>query len=482
MIAAAEKIRLWREKPTQFVREVLLAEPDAWQDEVLNAACTHQRICLKASKGPGKSTILAWLGWWFLLTRLHPKVVATSVTAANLHDNLWTEMSKWQQKSRLLRALFEWTDDRIFAKQHRETWWASARSWPKTGDATRQADTLAGIHADNVMFLLDEAGGIPDAVAATAEAGLANENSEKGREALLIIAGNPTNLDGPLYRACTRERGMWWVKEISGDPDDPKRAPRVSVKWAREQISKYGRDNPWVLVNVFGQFPPGQSNALIGVEMATAAGMREHNPRLFQDEPKILGVDIARFGDDRSVIFMRQGLQTFRPSVFRNVDTMDLADRIATCIYKNKPDGVFLDMASFGAGVYDRLKQLGHNVSGVDFGGKPLSPKFANRRAEMWHGMAEWLKRGAIPDDNELISELTAPTYKFDEHGKLLLEKKADIKKRISVSPDKADALALTFAAPVADKSMRAYQDRLQRRRKRRHDTYDPLANFNRKD
>lgn len=449
--AALSAVREWAAKPVVFVRQVLGAEPDEWQVEVLEAVAAKQRVCLKASKGPGKSTILAWVALWFLSTRPHPKVVGTSITGDNLRDGLWTEIAKWLGHSELLKASFDWAVERVASKAYPETWWASARTWPKSGDASQQADTLAGVHADHVLFLIDEAGGIPDAVVAAAEAGLANADEEAGREAKLVIAGNPTHLSGPLYRACTRERHLWWVKEISGDPDDPKRAPRISVQWAREQIEKYGRDNPWVLVNVFGKFPPGQSNALMGVEEVTEATKRTLAEAEFLSESKILGVDVARFGDDRSVLFPRQGRAGFRPKVYRNLDTMQLADAVVRMCVSWKPDAVFIDMASFGAGVYDRVRQLGYDIIGVDFGGKPLDTRYANRRAEMWHGCADWVRGGGcLPDDGELISELTAPTYGFDPHGKLLLEKKAEMKKRIGKSPDMADALCLTFAAPVA--------------------------------
>lgn len=474
MKLAGDTIRTWREQPKRFVREVLGATPDAWQDEVLEAAGVRNRIALKASKGPGKSTLLAWLGWWFLLTRLHPKVVVTSISEDNLADGLWAEFAKWQGKSPLLQKAFTWSAERIKSNDHPETWWASARTWPKTADTNEQAKTLAGVHADNVLFLIDEAGGIPDAVVATAEAGLANADAAEGREALLAIAGNPTHTSGPLWRACTSERALWWVKEISGDPDDPKRAPRVSKEWARTQIAKYGRDNPWVLVNVFGQFPPGQSNTLIGVEEATAASKRTLQRAHFIQEPRVLGIDVARQGDDRSVLFPRQGRAAMAPKVFRNLDTMDLADRIALFIDKWNPDATFIDQATFGIGVVDRLHHLGYRVVGVDFGGKALDgKKFANKRAEMWWLMMEWVRAGGCtPQLDELIGEMSTPTYKFDEHGRLLLEKKVEVKKRTGTSPDLADALALTFAAPVAHAGLKAA---LERRRKHDED-YDPLG------
>lgn len=452
MTPASAKVAEWRARPVAFVRECLRVEPDAWQVEVLEAVVSSKRLCLKASKGPGKSAVLAMLGWWFLATRPHPKLVATSITGDNLRDGLWAEFSRWQQRSPLLQETFTWSAERITCNDAPETWFASARQWAKGADASQQANTLAGIHADHVMFLVDEAGGIPDAVVAAAEAGLANADDSRGTTARLVLAGNPTHLSGPLYRACTRERPLWWVKEISGDPDDPNRAPRISVQWAREQIEKYGRDNPWVLVNVFGQFPPGQSNTLVSVEEASQAAQRTLSEDVYAEAPKVLGIDVARFGDDRTVFFPRQGRMALRPKVFRNLSTMEVADQAALSIEKWKPDAVFIDQTGVGAGVVDRLRQLGHSVIGVDAAGRPVTaqPRFLNRRAEMWWLMAEWLRGGgAVPDDAELISELTAPTYRFDSSGRLQLEAKTELKQRGLPSPDKADALALTFSAPV---------------------------------
>lgn len=457
MSAGVERLRRWRADPRIFARECLRLEPDAWQDEVLAAAITNPRVALKASKGPGKSWLLAVLMWWFMATRLHPKIVATSITGDNLADGLWTELAKLQQRSDFLKAAFRWTATRIAAVDHPETWWMSARTWPKGGDASQQADTLAGVHADNVMFVLDEAGGIPDAVAAAAEGGLANASKEHGREARLLIAGNPTHLSGPLYRACTSERGLWFVYEISGDPDDPKRAPRVDIEWARAQIAKYGRDNPFVLVNVFGKFPPSSSDALFGPDAVAEAMKRVIAEAAYKHDVKVMGVDVARFGDDRTVIALRQGRVAFLPKVLRNLDTMQVAGQVALAFDKHKPDAIFVDQATFGAGVLDRLVQLGYPALGVDFGGKPVTDtKFANRRAEMWWRMAEWVQAGGVlPNMPELVAELTTPTYKFNEHNALQLEKKSEIKKRTGVSPDIADALGLTFAAPVAPRELR---------------------------
>lgn len=447
---AQRAIKRWREHPVAFVREVLKVEPDAWQLDVLEAFPHHPRLAMKACKGPGKTALLSWLAWNFLVTRPHPKIAATSITSDNLADGLWTEMSLWQGKSSLLKETFEWQKTRIVNREHRETWWMSARTWPKSGNATQQSDTLAGLHADYLLFLIDEAGGIPDAVMAAAEAGLSGSRGGGGKEAHIVMAGNPTHLEGPLWRACTSERDLWHVTEITSDPDDPKRTPRVSAQWAREQIAKYGRDNPWVLVNVFGRFPPSSLNSLIGPDEVREAMRRHYREDAYSFAAMVLGVDVAREGDDSSVIFPRQGVVAWVPTVLRNVDTIQGAGMVARQWTDRKADAVFIDnTGGFGGGWIDQLRVLRHQPTAVHFSGKADDPRYANKRAEMWFRMCEWIKGGgALPESPELVAELTTPTY-FFTGDRLQIEDKDQVKERLGRSPDLADALGLTFAAEV---------------------------------
>lgn len=445
-----DNILRWRHEPVKFVVECLKAEPDPWQADLLQAFGDpgKRRIAMKACKGPGKTTGLAWCIWNFLTCHAefgsHPKGAATSITYDNLRDNLWPELAKWRGRSPFLQHFFEWTKERVFARQHPETWFFSARTWPKSADATQQADTLAGLHADYVLFVLDESGGIPDAVMAAAEGGLAT-----GKWAKILQAGNPTHLEGPLYRACTAERHLWYIIEITGDPDDPKRSPRISVQWAREQMEKYGRENPWVLVNVFGQFPPASINSLIGPDEVSAAMRRHLRVDEYDWAQKRLGIDVARFGDDRSVIFPRQGLAAFRPVELRQADTVAIAARVAMAKARWGSELELVDdTGHWGHGVIDNLRAAGHAPIGIQFHGQPIDPRYRNKRAEMWISMAEWVKKGgALPEIPELVGELTVPTYSF-VGGKFVLEDKDQVKERLGRSPDLADALALTFAMP----------------------------------
>lgn len=445
MTEAQVNLKKWREDPACFVREVFGVEPDPWQLEALEAFAVKNRISMQACKGPGKTALLSWCAWNFLLTRPQPKMAATSISGDNLSDNLWPEMSKWQQKSQMLLDMFTWTKTRIFAKAHPETWFFSARNWSQSADKMKQSETLAGLHADFLFFVIDEAGGIPDSVMAAAEAGLST-----GIETKIMMAGNPSNLEGPLYRAAVTERHLWHVIEITGDPDDPKRSSRVSAQWAREQIQRYGRDNPWVLTNVFGKFPPSSLNTLIGPTEVQAAMNRFRREDEFAYSQKRLGIDVARFGSDSSVIFPRQGLVAFRPIEMRNARTNEIASRAVAAKYKWKSELEFVDgTGGFGAGVIDSMLQAGVSSNEVHFSGKADDARYMNKRAEMWFRMTDWIKKGgALPNIPEMVREFTEPTYMF-HNGKFKIEEKEQIKDRLGFSPDRADALALTFA--IAD-------------------------------
>lgn len=231
-------------------------------------------------------------------------------------------------------------------------------------------------------------------------------------------------------------------------------------------------------------FAASVDNQLIGVEQVIAACGKSVDADLYAGSPKILGVDVARYGGDRSVLFPRQGLAAFQPKVFQNISNMDLAAQVAQSIDKWRPDAVFVD-AGRGEGVIDRLIQLGHNPIPVDFGGKAMAPTFENRRAEMWWGVAEWLKAGgALPNLPELKADLCAPQYTYaNARGKFALESKDDLRKRGLRSPDLADALALTFAMSVAPRDMKRrtpddfdpYTEPEQRRQRVTVD-YDPMG------
>lgn len=447
---AKAKLEAWRRHPDVMVRELFGIEPDAWQLDVLQAFPQHNRLCMVACKGPGKTATDAWLCWNYLLTRQDAQIAATSISGDNLRDGLWKELAFWQSKSPLLKALFEWSAERVVSRERPATWWASARKWSKSANPTQQAQTLAGLHAKYMMFLIDEASGVPMGVVAAAEAVLSG-----GAKAKLVLSGNPESKTGPLYRAAVIDRALWFVVRVTGDPDDPKRSPRVDLEWARQLIASYGRDNPWVMVNVLGEFPPAAFNALLSVEEVEAA-MRRHLKRdRFEWAQRRLGIDVARFGDDRTVIFPRQGPVAFKPIVMRHARDESVSVMIANRVAHAKAQwGSELELmdatGGWGAGARDVLVATGIPVHQVQFGAPARERDvYANQRAEIWFAMAKWIREGGVlPNLPEIVGELTEPTYVYSPKGQIQVEPKKLVKERIGRSPDLADALAVTFGYP----------------------------------
>lgn len=454
---AQRRIALWREDLRRFVTDELhVEEMDTFQEEALLAASGEEmrpipRIAMKASKGPGKTATLAWIGLGAMATRTHLNGACISNTGDNLRDNLWKELAKWQNRSEFLKKAFTWTKTRFYANGHEATWWLSFRTWPKGGDSSEQADALAGLHADNVIVLADETGSYPSAVMATADAILSS-----CVWGLIVQAGNPTHLEGPLYDAVTRHRSKWVVITINGDPDDPKRSKRVSKEWALGEIEKWGADNPFVLVNVFGQFPPASINTLLGPDDVEKA-MKRYGAIMeneYNYSQKRIGCDTARFGDDPNVFVARQGVVVHMPVIMRNARGPVLAARVATMRQRwgGRPVVFVDDTGGYGATLIDSMLTAGIPSIPVNFSGKAIDPRYENKRAEMYWNMAEAIKdRLALPPGlTDIIPELTQAHYTFTKKGKLILEDKDVIKDAIGRSPNIADALALTFANPEA--------------------------------
>jgi phage terminase large subunit len=478
--AARSRLKRWRTDPIAFVRENFNVEPDSWQVKALNAFARQDkdayRISLQACVGPGKTAVLAWIGWNFLSCygnrNDHPKGLAVSVTADNLKDNLWPEFAHWRNRSAFLMEAFEWTKERIFSRDHPETWFIAARSWSKTANAEEQGRTLSGLHSKFVLVLIDESGEIPLSVLKAGEQALGNVTF--GR---IVQAGNPTSLDGMLYAAATRLRDQWEVIVITGDPDDPDRSPRISLEWAAAQINAYGRDNPWVMSSILGKFPPGSINALIGVEEVEAAMKRHLTEDAFSWAQKRLGIDCARFGDDPWVVFPRQGLAAFRPVVMRNPRTHDVVARVILAKSRWGSEREFFDgSGGYAAGAVDGMIQAGHSPVEVQFGGKATDPRFFNKRSEMLFLAAEHVKRGAaLPYIPEMIQEMSAHTYTF-QNGKFRVEEKDLVKEKIGRSPNYFDAYGLTFAEPDMPSQTDSLLSRLGiRQHNHAADDFDPF-------
>jgi hypothetical protein len=479
MSKAASLIAGWRKDPVRFVRDNFKIEPDAWQLEFLEALGStdknKSRISLQACAGPGKSAALAWAALWFLTCMAskgeHPKGATVAITRDNARDNIWPEISKWQNRSEFLKAAFEWTKERLAAKDFPETWFMSLRSWSKTADEEEQGRTLSGLHSKYVLYLVDESGDIPVAVLKSAEQGLSN--CEWGK---IVQAGNPTSLEGMLYAAATTLREKWHVISITGDPDDPKRSPRIDIEWAREQIGKYGRSDPWIMSYILGKFPPSSINSLLSLDEVDIAMKRNLRPDQFQFAQKRLGIDCARFGMDANVIFPRQGLFAGRPVEMRGDRTEVIAARAMQAKMKWGSEIEFVDgTGGYGAGVIDAMLQGGGNPIEINFSGKAIDPRYFNKRSEIYFLMAEWVKRGGhLPNIPQLRKELPSITYTF-QAGKFRVEEKEQIKKRLGFSPDYSDALCLTFSLPEMPAASAYELQRIQSDQGKMKSDWDPL-------
>lgn len=442
-----QRLARWIEDPNAFVRECIGAVPDAWQERELLELPKHDRIAIAGSKGCAKTAFESWAIWWALCTQPGVNIAAVSTSGDQLRDSLWKELALWQSKSPLLQALFQWAPERITRKTEPATWFASARKYARDADPNTQGQSLAGLHGKRVMFVIEEAGSVPQAVLAAADAVLATK--KPGHRAQLLIAGNTTSSAGALYHAVTKQRQLWHCVRVTSDPDDPFRTPRVPVEWARQQIQAYGRDNPWVKINVFAEFPEQALGKLISLADLEAASERtvEENQR----EPLVLGVDVGTV-IDAAVLFPRRGRLLYPPKVLRGASTIVIAGEVVRLVRECGVVTTFVDMGGPGVGVVDQLRLLGVSCVPVFFGSTADdSSRYADKRTEMYVRGAEWIKEGgATGRCTELVQDMHEPEVTWNLKGQQVLEPKALVKPRLGRSTDWGDAFALTFAYPVA--------------------------------
>jgi phage terminase large subunit len=457
LTAAQANIRRWRADPVAFVREQFGIEPDEWQKDVLTAFADplKPRISMQACAGPGKTAALAWCGWNFMTCYAekgeHPKGAAVSIDATNLETNLWPELAKWKDRSAFLRAAFTWTKTRIFANDHPETWFLAARTFPKTANADEQGKTLAGLHSKYPIFLIDESGAMPTTIMRAAEQALANCTFGK-----IVQAGNTLSREGMLYAAATLLAHQWYIVQITADPDDPKRTPRVPKEWAQQQIDTYGRDNPWVQAYVLGQFPASSLNTLLSDDDVRDAMRRNLPADAYSWAQTRLGVDVARYGDDRTVIFPRQGKRGFAPEVMRHARGSAVSTDIATTVMRKRVEiggvvPVIMDATGgWAAGASDVLQASDPKNApiNVQYHARGLDLRYKNRRAELYFLGSEWVKAGGwLPNLPEMIAEASTPTYTF-VNGQFQIEPKEQIKERLGRSPDLWEGFLMTFGIP----------------------------------
>jgi len=467
----------WTGNPLSFVEGPLQATPDMWQREVLSeigaglmAPDEAVRIAVTSGHGVGKSALVAWILLWAMATREDTRGVVTANTETQLRTKTWAELAKWLRRWEL-RDWFDFTSTSLASRVvgHGQTWRLDLVPW-----STTNAEAFAGLHnqGKRTIVVFDEASAIPDVIWDTTEGAL----TDKDTELLWLVFGNPTRNTGRFRECFARFAHRWRGRQV-----DSRTVGITNKAQLQRWVDDYGEDSDFVRVRVRGVFPRAGSMQFIDLDDVESAMRRQvpHEP----DEATVIGVDVARFGDDRSVIFVRKGrdARSRPPLVFRKVDTMTLAGKVVEVAAQHRADAVFVDEGGVGGALIDRLRQLCvPHVIGVHFSGKPdrwtaegSGPLFANKRAEMWGRMKEWLKTGAIPDDPTLAQDLIGLEYGYDARNAIQLEKKEDMKKRGLASPDLGDALALTFAYPVHPVWQRRDVDMRPRILDEDHD-YDP--------
>jgi len=432
-----------------------VAGPRDWQCDVMEDVREHLidpakrhtpiRIARASGHGIGKSALIAMLCKWGLDTCDDTRIVITANTEGQLLTKTGPEITKWHNLS-ITRDWFRPSATSLVStvRGHEKSWRADLVTWSENN-----TEAFAGLHnqGKRIIVIYDEASGIADKVWEVTLGALTDE----GTEIIWLAFGNPTKNTGAFRECFGKQRHLWKTDQI-----DSRTVEGTNKAYLDELVATYGEDSDIAKVRVLGQFPSASSMQFIPSARVDDARRRKVVPD--PAEPLVIGVDVARFGDDRSTIYFRRGLDavSIPPVRLSQVDTMTLAAKVAEECRLTRAAMVCVDEGGIGSGVVDRLRQLGVPVTGVQFGGKPLGAvklaegiKVANRRAEMWWIMREWLMRGAIPDDQQLADDLIGVEYSFNARDEILLEAKEHMKKRGLASPDDGDGLALTFAVPV---------------------------------
>ena len=409
------------------------------------------RIARVSGNGVGKSAIVSIIILWAATTFEDTKGVVTANTETQLKTKTWAELGKWFHMF-IGKELFRLTATALFSRDpdRERTWRIDMVPWSEHNIVAFQ-----GLHNEGkrLLIVFDEAAVIPDGIHEAADGCMTDANTQR----IWVMFGNPNAPTGRFREAFPGGRfaPRWQTGAI-----DSRTVSFTDKRESQNWIDDYGEDSDFVRIRVRGVFPRSGTIQFIGSDLAREASRRDVSVYVF--DPLCIGVDVARFGDDESVIYFRKGRdgRTIAPVRLRGVDTMTLASRVAEAFLHHRADALFVDGGGVGGGVVDRLRQLRVPVIEVQFGGKSDNNfgskesgiQYANKRAEIWGSAKEWLSVGAIPDLPDLVNGLCAPEYGFKPTGEILLESKDAMRKRGVSSPDLADALALTFAYPVVPK------------------------------
>ena len=438
LTSAQQTILRWREGgPALFAEEVLGAKPTEQQWQASRKIVARRRVTIRSGHGTGKSAFMAWCVLWFLCCYYPCKIPCTAPTGHQLSDILWSEIALWHRKLRErvpeLGAEFEWSSERFSLATHPQESFAVART-----SRPERPEALQGFHSENVLFLIDEASGVPEVVFQVAEGALSTEGT------FVVMAANPTREEGYFYDSHHRMRERWAALHWDGEE-----SPLVSRSYIEDMRAKYGVDSPIYQVRVKGNFVTAADGV---IPLALCIAAQERDVHRTPGAEVRWGLDVARFGDDSTALAKRAGNVQIEPTkewfgkdLMQTVGILKMEYDAA----REKPDAILVDVIGIGAGVVDRGKEIGLPVVGVNVAeSASADERYARLRDELWFEGREWLERRdcKFAADDALVGELTTAKYSILSNGKIKVEGKDEMKKRGVASPNRADAWLLTFA------------------------------------
>lgn len=412
------------------------------------------------------SSLVSWLILWGLSTFEDTRGVVTANTETQLRTKTWPELQKWYNLF-IAKHWFVMTATSIYSadKNHEKTWRMDCIPWSEN-----KTESFAGLHnkGRRIIVIFDEASAIPNIIWEVTEGALTDE----GTQIIWAVFGNPTRNTGRFKECFNKLRHRWINKRV-----DSRSVSLTNKQQIQQWIEDYGEDSDFVKIRVSGNFPNAGDRQFIAEDVVKRARGKFLRQEQYNFAPIIIGVDPQWSGADEGVVYLRQGLMSKKLFTYRSIkDDFIIAGHIARLEDEYRADAVFIDLG-YGTGIYSAGKQLGRNWRLVGFGEKPNDIGMLNKRAEMWNQMKLWLQDGgAIEDDDIICDELLGPEAYVvatgGNAGKVFLESKEDMKKRGIASPNRADALALTFSYPVLSKSQRQFH-KLSATQNRK---YDPLS------
>ena len=446
IVSQSERRQSWVADPVAFARDALGVEFWELQSEVAKAILEHLRVVARSGHKIGKTKLAACIAIWWACTRKSGRVVITAPTFHQVKDLIWHEIVGILQGAKLgipdapkdPSTGIRWADGRYII-----------------GVSTDRPENIAGFSGDELLFIIDEASGVDEAIFEALRGNMAGG-------ARMLMLGNPTQASGTFFDAFNSKQEFWRTFHISSEETPNVVLGRDVVRglatkqWVDEMRAEWGEESPVFQVRVKGNFADQAENAVIGMALVEAAVKRWATTP--EDGPLEFGVDPAGFGDDDTIIYPRRGHKALEAIALHSMDPDQVAARVIAEVAKHrrledpKRIPVKVDSIGLGLGVCGCLRdEPSIALTRVNVAETSTVRGYSKLRDQLWFMLRDWLKDGGAipPSDKKLLAELLAPTYDFDLQGRLKVEKKADVKLRLKRSPDRADALALAvFSRP----------------------------------